>query len=46
MTHSAENDAPCTCGPNGTRDECAAELAAGGWCPRPHGSRVIPPVKG
>lgn len=25
----------CTCGPNGTPDECRAELAAGGWCPRP-----------
>lgn len=24
----------CTCGPNGTIDECAAELRAGGWCPR------------
>jgi hypothetical protein len=23
----------CTCGPNGTVDECDCEVAAGGWCP-------------
>lgn len=28
----------CTCGYKGTPDECAAEIAAGGWCP----SRRVP----